>query len=344
MTTATPERAAASLTALVQQQTAVARQSLKTAISRAQRLLRKLADDLRETEAADTLRLHGELLKTSLGKVPRGASQVVLHVPWLGGDEPVVVPLRPELSAQDNVQRLFARAKGLARGRAIITQREDETLALLLRLEALREAVQGLLQRAARHDTALAERQRDPTVVLPERAGAVLRDVEVWLQAVAACRLRTQHTPERSATQRKLERKRPLPKGVVWFQTASGAELLAGKNAAANDALVTRLLRGRDLWFHVRDQTGAHVVLRSSGKAAHTEADIREAAMLCAHLTGIAAGDSAEVSAAQGTGVRKVKGLAAGQVYVSGERAVRVRVDAAVIAALYQRLPPPPAS
>lgn len=344
MTTATPDAARALLAAVVLQRTAVARQSVKTAVARCQRLLGRLEHDLRETEAAETLRLHGELLKSALGGVSRGASQVTLDVPWLGAAEPVVVRLRPELSAQDNVQRLFARAKGLERGRAIIVRRQEEALAQLLTLEALRDAGQALQQRAERHDGALLRRTTDADQVLPERAGAILRDVEQWLQTVAAQRLRVQRAAVQTTAQRKLERKRPLPKGVVWFRTAGGRDLLAGKNAAANDALVTRVLRGRDLWLHVRDQTGAHVVLRAEGSAPHAESDVREAAMLCAHLSGIAAGDAAEVMAAPGTGVRKVKGSAAGQVYVSGERAVRVRVDPAAIAALYQRLPPPPAS
>jgi hypothetical protein len=43
------------------------------------------------------------------------------------------------------------------------------------------------------------------------------------------------------------------------------------------------------------------------------------------------------VTLAQGKGVRKVKGAAAGSVYVSGERALRVEVEAAVVDGFYAR-------
>lgn len=328
------------------QHTKIARQSLKTFVQRQNRLLGRLQQDLQRTFEADTLRLHGEALKTQLQHIPRGASAVTVALSWLQDGAPLTIVLKPEQSPQANVQRLFQRARGLEAGRAVIARLEEEALAALLRAEALQAEWQVLLRRAARYDAAMAARAAGNPLdaVLPERASVVLKAADQWLAQVAGQRLRTEALPKLVAAERQLAKRANLPAGVQRFETSRGTDVLVGRSAAANDALVTRLLRGRDVWLHVRDQTGAHGVVRSRGKTPPTDADVAEAAVLTAHLSGIAHETSAEVIVAAGTGVRKVKGAAAGAVYVSGERSVRVRVDPAVIAGFYARRPPAAAS
>jgi predicted ribosome quality control (RQC) complex YloA/Tae2 family protein len=319
------------------ERTAVARQSLKTESAKLKRLLQNLAQDQARADQAEALRLAGEVLKGQLAQVPRGASSWSGPVPWQP-EQQITVALRPELSAAENVAKMFQRARGLATGSRIIAERRQATEQRLLVLASVQLGYPPLLERAQRwQQTSPQDRES-----LGDRPRNLFRDADTWLQSVRALRLKIggEHKPD--VQQRQIARKAgaELPKGVELFRSPEGRAVLVGRSAEGNDALVTRLLRGRDVWLHVRDQTGAHVVLRSEGQTAPSEAEVRACAILAAHLSGLAKGDRAEVAVCAGKGVKKVKGAPTGSVYVSGERAVRVTIDAAVVDAFYARRPP----
>ena len=308
----------------------VARASLKTERKHLERLLGRLDADAVQAQGAELMREMGEILKVQLGAVPRGAERVELPVPW---DPPrvVTVELRRELSPSANVERLFRRARGFERGLRLIAERREVAVARLAQVQQLAAALVVLVDRIE-HPGA------EP--VLDGRACKA--QVESMREAVRALHLKVDLAPPPSQESAKIVRNAggSLPEGVQLFSAPTGRTVLVGRSASANDALVTRLLRGRDLWFHVRDRTGAHVVLRTHPKSPADEGDIRACAMLAAHLSGIAKGDRIDVQCVPGKLVRKVKGAAPGSVYVGPGRTVRVDVEAAVIDAFYARRPP----
>lgn len=308
----------------------VARASLKTERKHLQRLLGRLDADAAQAQGAELMREMGEILKIQLGAVPRGAERVELPVPW---DPPrlVVVELRRDLSPAANVERLFRRARGFERGLRMIAERREVAVARLALVQQLGDELATLVDRIE---------HPGPEQVLEARACKA--QIEAMREAVRALRLKVDLAAPPSQESAKIVRNAggSLPEGVQLFSAPTGRSVLVGRSASANDALVTRLLRGRDLWFHVRDRTGAHVVLRTLAKAPADQGDIRACAMLAAHLSGIAKGDRIDVQCVPGKLVRKVKGAAPGSVYVGPGRTVRVDVDAAIIDAFYARRPP----
>lgn len=317
----------------VAERTAIARQSLRGEAKKLQRLLGKLEVDRQRAEGAPQLRLQADAIKLNLKTLPRSGGPWQLVLPW----EPSVVievSVPPASTPLQEMERLYRRARGMELGQRIIAERADQTQLRLWRVEELQQAYAELHGRVTHWQQAKLQGETPP-----ERAKHWLQQVDTWLHQLRALGLAIggEHRP--SEEQRRIAKKKgaELPKGVELHYAPSGAPVLVGRNAAANDALVTRYLRGRDWWFHVRDQTGAHVVLRCEGSAAPAEEDLRACAVLAAHLSGVAKGARLEVTLAQGKGVRKVKGAAAGSVYVSGERAMRVEVEAAVVDGFYAR-------
>ncbi|MGC8827557.1 MAG: NFACT RNA binding domain-containing protein [Anaerolineae bacterium] len=63
-----------------------------------------------------------------------------------------------------------------------------------------------------------------------------------------------------------------------------GFQILVGRSSRQNDYLTFTLARGDDLWFHARDIAGAHVILRTAGRAP-TPAAIQRAAELAAYYS-----------------------------------------------------------
>ena len=311
----------------VRAEAADARRALATERKKLTRLLDKLPTDAAACAGGEALRLAGEVLKVSLERVPRGADRVTLPVPWLDG-ETVDVPLQRDLSPQQNVDKLFRRAKGLTLGLKIVRQREAQTQARLVQVAAQLAALEPLLQAAQAFDDHAPDAQRPRDV---------LRQVAAWLLAVRQLGVRLQEVPKPAPELRKVARGKELPDGVRLFRSPLNAVVLAGKTAEGNDALVTRLLRGRDIWLHLRDRPGAHVMLRVEGTALVKQSELEACAMLAGHLSGIGKGDACDITVCAGKDVRKVKGAPAGSVYVSRERVVRVVLDGDVIDGFYAR-------
>lgn len=66
------------------------------------------------------------------------------------------------------------------------------------------------------------------------------------------------------------------------FKSKNGFEILVGKNAKENSYLTHSVANEDDLFFHVSDFPGSHVILRASNPA---NEDIQEAAQLAVHFS-----------------------------------------------------------
>jgi hypothetical protein len=113
--------------------------------------------------------------------------------------------------------------------------------------EASSQNVSGLVEKLF-HRAKRAERR---VIATAERIAAwhhELRDLE-------------QGSPK--AKQRPRTPPPPTPlKGIRSFALRDGHELLVGRSAQGNQQLTFKMARGRDLWFHLRDGPGSHVILR----------------------------------------------------------------------------------
>lgn len=65
------------------------------------------------------------------------------------------------------------------------------------------------------------------------------------------------------------------------FESSEGFKIFVGRNNVMNDRLTLKTAKNYDLWFHVKDTAGSHVVVANDGRA-FTDKLIREAAMLAA--------------------------------------------------------------
>ncbi|MDF1551634.1 MAG: NFACT RNA binding domain-containing protein [Deferrisomatales bacterium] len=127
-------------------------------------------------------------------------------------------------------------------------------------------------------------------------------------------------TQERQAAEGRAESTGPYRR----FRSSDGWSLRVGRNGAENERLV-RESKPWDLWLHVRDAAGAHVVIRKPGRDSRVpERTLTEAAGLAARFSSRAADGAVEVQVAEIARLRKPKGASPGQVLVAGDRTVRV--------------------
>jgi predicted ribosome quality control (RQC) complex YloA/Tae2 family protein len=89
-----------------------------------------------------------------------------------------------------------------------------------------------------------------------------------------------------------------------------------GKSAAGNEYLVRRRARKGDLWFHVKDRPGAHVLLVQQGMEPASDKDKEFAAALAVNFSKARGKGKAEVMVADVRDLGHPKGGILGQVTV----------------------------
>jgi predicted ribosome quality control (RQC) complex YloA/Tae2 family protein len=108
----------------------------------------------------------------------------------------------------------------------------------------------------------------------------------------------------------------------VCYLTSRGLQVLAGRGARDNHDLTFSFAAPEDLWLHVRDRPGAHVILRDNEGRAHPE-DLREAAEIAAFFSDARDESKVDVHVARRKHLRPAKG-APGRVLIAHGDTLRV--------------------
>lgn len=66
------------------------------------------------------------------------------------------------------------------------------------------------------------------------------------------------------------------------YESTEGYKIFVGRNNVMNDKLTLKTAKNYDLWFHVKDTAGSHVVVQNDGRE-FTDKVIREAALLASY-------------------------------------------------------------
>ena len=204
----------------------------------------------------------------------------------------LIVKLDPKRRPVEQAERMFDRAAKMERAALIIPRRRA-------RLEADRAYLQQL-----ESDLSLAQDQ--PEIVAVREA---LREAGYLRQR----RDRREKTPK--------DRSRPLR-----YLSPEGFPILVGRNARQNE-IVTFNEAGRDdLWLHVRDGPGAHVVIRCGGQPV-PELTLNVAARLAAWYSGQRGNAGVGVVITSRRFVTRMAGGRPGQVHYRGEETVSVAAE-----------------
>lgn len=285
---------------------------VRTEMQRCAKKLHLQEEALRHSEDAEAYRLQGELLTAHLHAVPRGAAHVTVSNFYDPSGSELRIELDPTRTAAENAQALFRRYQKARSGRSQIsaqlaaTRQEqawlaaiDRDLAAAASLPDLEEIRQRLL-RSGYLTEAQPRRHGRP----PRPAGAA--------------------TPVGEGGARS---------GPLTLYTADGLEVWVGRTARQNDYLTLRLAAPGDLWFHVKEVGGAHVILRLPPGKEAPEQSLWQAAALAAYFSRARHSSGVAVDYTRRKHVKKPKGAREGYVIYDHHQTLFVTPDPA-------RLPP----
>jgi predicted ribosome quality control (RQC) complex YloA/Tae2 family protein len=253
---------------------------------RVERQAAAAAGDLPDPDAAARLRVEAEWLLALSSHVAPGQTELVVE---LGEGEPLRIRLDPARSPVEQAQAKFKRAGKLDRAAEFVPTRRARLDADLAFLDQLAT------------DLALAENQPEIAAVAAALAGSGL-------------------LPQRP-TQAKVAR--PAAPQLLRVYSPEGFEIVVGRNAVQNDYLTFTVANAADLWLHVRDAPGSHVVIRSGGRPVD-DATLGIAAQLAAYYSKRRGDRAVPVAATQKRFVTRVPGGRPGQVYLRDETTLTV--------------------
>jgi len=275
----------------IERERTVLEASLSRALERAERRRRLQKMDMAETEDYDELQTAGELLTAYLHRVEPKSSRITLPDYHEQGEPERVIELDPALSPAENAQRYFRRYHKARRKRAESSRRMEETEKEMEYLLGLRSFLA-----AAEDEEALAGLREEMA-----RAG--------YLEDTAKTH------PQRSDA---------TPRKGLRIQAPSGHVFRVGRSNLENEHLTLREAAAGDLWFHVKDAPGAHVLLEWNETAGSPSSVLEEGAIIAAYYSKFRQSSNVPVDYTAVRHVRKPRGARPGTVIYEHHHTVYV--------------------
>lgn len=289
----------------------IARKALERWSKRLLKALDSLADPAESLERAERSELLARTLLSHLSSIPKGSSTA--RLPDYGGDGTgiVEIPIDPAKGPRSSAEEMLHMARKARRSAAMVPVRKVEIERELAEIEQWRLRLEGPMlpadDPANSPDKTALRRQRATLEGLLDELETRLMPRGLW------------PAPPRV-------REAPAPKAPVRWTLDGGWILMAGRSGTENDFLTTRLARPDDLWFHVANIPGAHVILRSpDGKPTSAPRELVErAAGLAAWLSRYRSQERVEVHYTERRRVRKPRKAPAGTVVMDQSRSILV--------------------
>ena len=218
-------------------------------ISRTEKKLAIQRESLLESEKGEEYKKYGDLITANIYRLRRGMESFTA-VDYYREDCPEVeVKLDTRLDPSRNAQKMYKLYNKCKNAKAILTEQIKIWEAELKYLES----VSAFLEKA--------ECEED------------LNEIREELYSSGYASRLKGYRPDKKRKNRYSE-----------YKTSGGYTVLVGKNNTQNDFLTHRVAERHDIWFHVKDIPGSHVILVTGGEEPSSE-DYTEAAEIAAYFS-----------------------------------------------------------
>lgn len=166
----------------------------------------------------------------------------------------------------------------------------------------------------------------------------------VYIDSVFDCVSRTENELELNEIRRELREQGYLRGGnraedkvkklsePLKFRSSDGYDILVGKNNRQNDLLTFKMAKALDVWLHVKDMPGSHVIVRAADKSEGiTDNAIIEAAQLAAYYSKGRGSSGVPVDYVIAKYVKKPAGAKPGMVIFTNNKTLYVTPDENVV-------------
>ena len=269
----------------VRQKSAQIERLIKNEYKKLTKKIVKLKKQLEQAENSEGYRIQGEILNANLSQVKLGMAEVSLPN-YYDNNRPLKIKLDVALSPARNAQKYFTKYKKL---RDSIKHVKEQISIAQDNLDYF-DSVQTAIDNAEPQDID-----------------------QITEELMNQGYLKKPQKPKR--------KKKITEKNLNKFRISSGKTVLVGKNNLQNDWLTLKKANKTDIWFHVKNIPGSHVILQS---AEATDEDIRETAEIAAYFSKAKNSAHVQVDYVQDKRVKKPNGAKPGFVIYTGQNSIEV--------------------
>lgn len=217
---------------------------LTTLLDRINKKIAIQKNEIEQSKKKEVLKLYGDLLKANLYKLSFGEDEVVVEN-FYDEYKPTKIKLDSRISPSQNVQKFYKEYTKSKHAIKLLNEQIE-----LSKVE--RDYLEGVLDTLSR--VQLEDEINEIRSELAEQG----------------------YIKSRSSRKSNVSKLKPMR-----FKSTEGFEILVGRNNIQNDKLTLKESKKTDIWFHVKDIPGSHVILVANGKEVG-EQSLYDAAMIAA--------------------------------------------------------------
>ena len=242
---------------------------IRNYIDKSSHKIEKLSKELRNTNKRDKFKIKGELIQANMYSIKKG--DTLLKCINYYDNEEIEIVLDPKKDAIENMEKYFKKYKKLKTSIPHIKKQIKE----------------AKLERLYFYE------------LLHQVDNASIKDIEEIKEDLE----NNKYLKKKEVKKKKKKNSKP---NFDTYYDVHGIEILVGKNNIQNEYITHKLARHNEIWFHVKEAPGSHVVVRETFPL--TEETIRTASQLAAYYSKMRKSGSVAVDYVEVRYIKKVPG------------------------------------
>lgn len=261
----------------MRQKTAALRKTVTNALERCKKKLVLQQEKLEEAEQKDKWRIFGDLITANLYNIMPGQKAVSLENFYEEGSPVIEVPMDETKTPAKNAEAYFKKYRKAKTAQEIVRVQAEKNLEQIEYLSTVLGSID------------IAENVQDIADIRKELAQAGYIKSKV-----------------------KGKKEKDLPSAPLFFE-CEGYEIYVGRNNRQNDIVTTKMGKSYDVWLHVKNMPGSHVLIKNKGTDV-PDSVIEKAAGLAAYYSGARESAMVQVDYTNIKNVKKPSGSMPGKV------------------------------
>ena len=288
---------------VVTQKTADIKKMILTFIERNVRKKAIQEKAIQESQHAEIYKIYGELLTAYSFSVSEGAECFTTQNYYSENYESITIPLDPKLNAIENAQKYF---KQYNKAKRTLSAAHEQLLSIEEDLHYLQSVLVSLDFLQTQEDIDGLRRELVDMGYLKKRK-------------------QIKSKPQ----------KHILP--YMQFTSSDGHTIYVGKNNYQNDELTMKFAKITDLWLHIKDGPGSHVIIKLTPGEMPSDATLTEAAMLAAYYSKGKQSSNVAIDYTFRKNVKKIPNAKPGMVIYTNFKTIYVTPEEKLIKTLEHR-------
>lgn len=269
---------------------------IKNNLDKQNHKIEKLSKELRNTIKREQLKIKGELIQANMYSINKGDTSLTC-INYYDNQE-IEIALDPKKDAIENMEKYFKKYKKL---KASIPYLEKQI-------------------------TLAKKEKRYFEELLLQIEYATIKDIE---------EIKDELEQNKYLKKKEIKKKRKIKPNFDTYYTSEEIEILVGKNNLQNQYITHKLAKHNEVWMHVKDAPGSHVLIRSPFPLSETT--IRTAAQLAAYYSSLKHSSSVPVDYVEVRYIKKVPGKIGSFVTYKNNKTIYIDPDSDFVIQLQKK-------